>query len=233
MAEETEKAKTETIPNPQDDAKAAEWRERREKELEGMAAAAQKQRILDLEADLHKRNQHRKELEARLKEFEAGIKELEAYRGFGFKTPDELKKRLEQADADAGKVIEYGRQALVSEVAEIGLGDGKTRYNPKALAEVVKLYKLDLEVVEQKLKADGKEQVIRIPMTKGADGKPVAFSDYLETHLQPFKAALLDTASEAKGTKAVPQAAGSQAQGVSAGQSLIAKRYGAPPEPKK
>lgn len=215
-----------------------EWRERRGKDLEGMAAEAMKARILDLEVQKHELNNQVKATKEQLKSLEAERKELEAYRAYG--KPEELKTKLEQAAKDAETVVGYKRLELVGEAAkltdlefEVGGKKELRKVNAEKLGELVKLKGLDLEIGETQVMKDGKLEKAKAAFVKvpeeGGKSKSVALPEYVRANLSNFADWLADTTPAPAGTKAVGQNGGTgKAPQTSAGQSLVSRMYGAP-----
>lgn len=190
------------------------WRERRMKELEGMAIEAMRSRILDLEEDNRKQREEIHSYKQQINAFDAERKELEVYRSYG--KPDELNARLEQAKKTEAELIGLKRERAVREAAKLTTLElevaGKKEAKPinaDKLAELAALKGLEVEIGEGIVTGkDGKPVQGKIAQVKKADGKLVPLADYLRSDLAAFADWLADSHPPTRGTPVVPQPAG-------------------------
>jgi hypothetical protein len=180
--------------------KDLEYRQRRQKELEGITLEAAKTQIIQFGVDAKRQRDEIRALKEQLKGGEAEKAELEAYRKLG--KADEVAQALEEAAQVKEQVAQFEREKLATKAA------GLAKYKPETLAELVKLYKLEVEIATESVTKDGKTEQVEVAKVKGADGKPVALTAYVEAHLKHFLPALTDTADTDKGTPGVPQDGG-------------------------
>lgn len=182
--------------------KDLEYRQRRQKELEGITLEAAKAQIIQFGVDAKRQRDEIRALKEQVKSFDADKTELEGFRKLG--KLDEVGKRLEQATKDAEQVVGFQRAAVATKAAALA------KYKPETLAELVKMYGLEVEIASETVTKDGKTEQVEVAKVKGADGKFTPLSAYIEAHHKHFLPALTDTTPADGGTPGVPQDGGAK-----------------------
>jgi hypothetical protein len=180
-----------------------DFRQRRQKELEGITLEAAKNQIIQFGVDSKKYRDKIRELEGQIGAGQKEKEELEAYRKFG--KPEDLGKTLEQAAKDSEGLLELQREKVVTKAAALP----SVKFKPEALAEVVKLYKLEVSIETESVTKEGKTESVEVAKVKAADGKLVPLTDYANAHLKHFLPSLANTDGAAdSGKDGVPQDGG-------------------------
>lgn len=179
-----------------------EYRQRRQKELEGITLEAAKQQIIQFGVDAKRQRDEIRALKEQVKGGEADKTELEGFRKLG--KLDEVTKRLEEGTKAGERIVEFEREKVVNKAAALPT----VKYKAEPLAELVKLYKLEVEISTETVTKDGKSESVEVAKVKGADGKYAPLTAYIEAHHKHFLPSLTDTTESNDGTRGVPQDGG-------------------------
>jgi hypothetical protein len=160
----------------------------RKRELEGATLPVLGEKVASLEGSVKK---YREQLSTQRTENEQMKAALSAYQKLG--APDLLEKTLKEHGEFSTELEGVRFERKISKAANV------SGYNPDALAEVAKLYKLNLEVatVKERFQKDGKEEtreieVVNVVEGEGKAAKVSSLSDYIakSTTLKMFLPAL-------------------------------------------
>lgn len=206
------------------DAKTTQWRERRLKDLEGMAVEALQKRVLSVEEDLFRERGQTKAAQSQLKTLEPDLAELTTYRTYG--KPDELKTKLELFPTLETELTGLKREKNVREAHKHISLDGK-KVDLDKLEEFVKDKGLELSVAETETINDKKEKVKVKAAYVQRDKTAIPFEEYLKGNHAAYVSWLV--VEEQKGVPVVGQS-GSSGRVIedNAGQNLVSSKYGSP-----